>query len=294
MRQYEPHRNDNMELPVPDDADDRRLSAFCSVVDDMLARRGVAERQRTRAIEHALGLSYNQARRLMTGKAPWSLEQLRRVAEHFNEPVVPLVAAFLHQPGKPASFPVGASAVPCTIWPTGEPVCGRSGALVALHDPASGRWTVATAAEVADRPSYAISALMFERHAPRRVAVLDDEIDAARAIADFLCAKDLDATAFSTGAELLAAMQSHHFDGFVVDWLLGATTAADVLASVRAAQPTVPVVILTGQLRTGAANEDELGAAASTYRALVLEKPTRMLSILNALQLGFGPAAIEA
>lgn len=274
-------------------ADGQGPNPFCSFIEQMLDRHGIAERQRTRALEHVLGLSYNQARRLLTGKAPWSLEQIRRVADHYDEPLVPFVAAFLREPGKPASFPVGGGVLPCTIWPVGEPVAGRVGPLVALHDAAADRWTVVPAVEVADRPTYALSALLFERRAPQRVAILDDELDSARAVMAFLCAKGLDAQAFGSSADLAAAMQAQHFDGYVVDWLLGTSTAADVLARIRSRQPAAPLIILTGQIRTGVAKEDELGSAATTFRALVLEKPVRMLSILNALQLGLDASAAE-
>ena len=36
------------------------------------------------------------------------------------------------------------------------------------------------------------------------------------------------------------------------------------------------------------AKEDEIAAAATTFRALVLEKQVRLLTVLSALQVGFG------
>ena len=146
--------------------------------------------------------------------------------------------------------------------------------MVAMHDSTTDQWTVAPAAEVSDSPSYELARLLFERAPPRRVAVLDDDRDSAQSIVDFLGAKGLDAQPFNCAIDLLAAMEGQPFDGFVVDWLLGDNTAKDLLSKIRARVPSGPVVILTGQIATGAASEDELVMVGASYRALLFEKPT--------------------
>jgi CheY-like chemotaxis protein len=277
-----------METTRTEDSGGQRPSAISALIEQMLDRHGVGERQRVRLLETVLRMSYQQARRRMVGEAPWSIEELKRLADHFHEPLIPLVAAFLHQPGKPASFPVAGAVLPCTVWPVGEPIAGRIGPLVVLHDKVTDQWTVLPSAQATDRPSYELSVLLFERPAPRRVAVLDDDLELAHSIVDFLAAKGIDAHPFCNAEELLAAMEAEHFDGFIIDWLLGSATALELLAQIRARQPAGPLIILTGQITTGFAKEDELTLAGATYRALVLEKPMRLLTILNALQVGFG------
>ena len=89
-------------------------------------------------------------------------------------------------------------------------------------------------------------------------------------------------------------MESQNFEGFVVDWLLGDTTAKDLLSKIRARVPSGPVVVLTGQIATGLATEAELAMVGASYRALLFEKPTRPLTIFNALQLGFTVGAPTA
>jgi FixJ family two-component response regulator len=126
------------------------------------------------------------------------------------------------------------------------------------------------------------------------VAVLDDDSDSAQSIVDFLGAKGMDAQPFNCAVELLAAMESEPFEGFVVDWLLGDTTAKELLSKIRARVPSGPVVILTGQIATGIATEEELAMVGASYRALLFEKPTRPLTIFNALQVGFTPEAPAA
>ena len=199
------------------------------------------------------------------------------------------MAALADVPGIPATLPFAGAALPCTIWPVGEPLAGRIGPMVAMHDETTDQWTVASASEVADSPSYELARLLFERSPPRRVAVLDDDSDSAQSIVDFLGAKGMDAQPFNCAGDLLAAMESEPFEGFVVDWLLGDTTAKDLLSKIRARVPSGPVVILTGQIATGIASEEELAMVGASYRALLYEKPTRPLTIFNALQVGFTP-----
>lgn len=258
----------------------------------MLDRHGVAERQRIRALEAALGMSYTQVRRRMLGDAPWTIDEIKQLANHFHESLIPILAALADEPGVPATLPFGGAAIPCTIWPVGEPLVGRIGPMVALRDENTGQWTVSPASEIADRSSYELARLLFERAPPRRVAVLDDDSDSAQSIVDFLSAKGLDAKPFDCATSLLAAMEAEPFDGFVVDWLLGENTAKDLLSQIRVRVPAGPLVILTGQIATGLASEAELVMVGSAYRALLFEKPTRPLAIFNALQVGFAAPAV--
>jgi ActR/RegA family two-component response regulator len=275
----------------PEEDRHRALAAF---IETMLDRHGVPERQRFRALEAALGMSYTQVRRRMLGEAPWSIEEIRKLASHFHEPLIPIMSALADVPGIPATLPFAGAALPCTIWPVGEPLAGRIGPMVAMHDETTDQWTVASASEVADSPSYELARLLFERSPPRRVAVLDDDSDSAQSIVDFLGAKGMDAQPFNCAGDLLAAMESEPFEGFVVDWLLGDTTAKDLPSKIRARVPSGPVVILTGQIATGIATEEELAMVGASYRALLYEKPTRPLTIFNALQVGFTPEAPAA
>lgn len=279
---------------TPEHSDEDRHRALAAFIESMLDRHGVAERQRIRALEAALGMSYTQVRRRMLGDAPWTIDEIKQLANHFHEPLIPILAALADEPGVPATLPFGGAAIPCTIWPVGEPLTGRIGPMVAVRDDTTGQWTVAPASEVADSPSYELARLLFERAPPKRVAVLDDDSDSAQSIVDFLSAKGLDAKPFDCATNLLAAMEDEHFDGFVVDWLLGENTAKDLLSKIRVRVPSGPLVILTGQIATGLATEEELVMVGASYRALLFEKPTRPLSIFNALQVGFAGSATAA
>lgn len=264
-------------------------NAISAFIEGLLDRHGVGERQRVRVLELALGLSYAQARRRLLGEAPWTIDDLKRLADHFREPVVPIVAAFLREPGKPATLSIAGAGLPCTAWPAGEPVVGRMGPLVLLHDEAADRWTVVPAALAADRASYELAALLFERPAPHRVAVLGADSASVRQTVATLCTKGIDARPFATIEALLSASECERIDGFVLEWSRDSST--ELLARLRARHPDGPLIILAEDIDADAANENLLACASTSYRALVLEQSTNPLTLLNALQLGFCSAA---
>ena len=88
----------------------------------------------------------------------------------------------------------------------------------------------------------------------------------------------------------MAALETSRFDGFILDWMLGEGNIRDLLPAVRTRSPGAPIIILTGQIKAGGAQEDELESTLAAYRAQLYEKPTRMLSLFTALDLGFEPA----
>lgn len=256
-------------------------------IEALFDRHGVAERQRVRTLEATLGISYAQARRRMLGESPWTVDEVKRLVTVFHEPFFPVLAALADMPGQPATLIYAGATVPCTIWPGGTAVVGRLGPMVALHDEGSDQWSVVPGSEAVDRASYEVVRLVFERPPPRRVAVLDDDIESAQTIAEFLGTRGIEAAPFSCPSQLLSALETSHFDGFVLDWLLNGATALDILPQIRDHNQTGPLLILTGQLKTGVADEVELESVGGSYRALLFEKPTRPMTLLNALQVGF-------
>lgn len=60
----------------------------------------------------------------------------------------------------------------------------------------------------------------------------------------------------------------------------------ELLPLIRAKNPHGPVIILTGQI-DGEAQESDLATAMAAFRAQLYEKPSRALSLYNALELGF-------
>ena len=69
------------------DADDRNL-LISKAIEDVLDRHGIPERQRLSTLEAASGMSYAQVRRRMTGETPWNVDEIKRLAAHFGEPLL--------------------------------------------------------------------------------------------------------------------------------------------------------------------------------------------------------------
>ena len=269
------------------DADDRNL-LISKAIEDVLDRHGIPERQRLSTLEAASGMSYAQVRRRMTGETPWNVNEIKRLATHFGEPLFKLLGTLVDDVGQPANLLLGGISLPCSIW-TGALASANAciGPLVAIPSDSCGHWTVVPIAEAGERKAYQIKRLLFEAAPARRVAVVDDDDNLAASICQFLREKGLEAISYRTGDHLRAALESARFDGFILDWMLGEGSIRELLAEVRARNPSGPIVILTSQIATSGKQEDELAATLSAYRAQLYEKPTRMLPLFNALERGF-------
>lgn len=273
-----------MEQDAPNE---KSTPAITQAITALLDRRSVPERKRLVALEAAAGIAYQQVRRRMMGETPWSAEEIKRVAAHFGEPLFALLGALVEeQPGQPAILAIGSSRTPCTVWPGAKAAQGI-GPYVAVPAENSGDcWTVLPPAEAAGRETFEIRRLVLEMEQPRRVAVVDDDDDLGRAIVQFLRQKGLDAISYTTAEHLRAALETTTFDGYILDWVLGDDRASALLPLIREKNPAGPVIILTGQI-DGEAQESELASAMAVFRAQLYEKPSRALSLFNALELGF-------
>ena len=271
-------------------ADDRKL-LISKAIQAVLDRHGVPERQRLNTLEAAAEMSYQQVRRRMTGETPWNVDEIKRLASHFGEPLFKLLGTLVDDAGQQATLLLGGISLPCSIWigPPAPPKA-RIGPLVAIASETGDHWTAVPVAEAGARKAYEIKRLIFESAPPRRVAIVDDDDDLAASIVQFLREKGLDAISYRTGEHLRAALDTSRFDGFILDWMLGEGNVRELLPEVRARNPNAPIIILTGEFEAGGAQEDELAATISAYRAQLYEKPTRMLSLFNALELGFEPS----
>lgn len=269
-----------------DPAYDKSTPAISQAIQALLDRRGVPERKRLVALEAAVGIAYQQVRRRMMGETPWSVDEIKRLAAHFGEPMFRLLGALVDDaPGEPAVLHVGGAKVACSIWPGPEASQGV-GPYVAVPGDESEGWNVVLASEAAGRVAFQVKRLIFEAEQPRRVAVVDDDDDLAHAIVQFLRQKGLDAISYTSAEHLRTALETTNFDGYILDWVLGEESAAALLPLIRAKNPAGPVIILTGQIDAGA-RESDLESAIATHRAQLYEKPSRALSLFNALEIGF-------
>ena len=267
--------------------DKRRAEPVISrAIQALLDRHGVPERRRNTTLEAAAGMKYQQVRRRMTGETPWNVDEIKRLASHFGEPVFKLLGALVDDAGQPAVLKVAGLQLSCSVWP-GEAIAGDKafGPLVAAQDTESGAWEVLPPADAAGRAIHEVRRVIFEAEEPRRVAVIDDDEATAEAIVQVLRQKGLEAISYSSPEHIRSALETMTFDGYIVDWQLGEHDARDVLRLVRSRTATAPLIVLADTLTDS--QEAQFEEVTTTFRAQLLEKPARTLMLFNALTLGF-------
>jgi FixJ family two-component response regulator len=81
----------------------------------------------------------------------------------------------------------------------------------------------------------------------RRVMVADDEHHVREFLRDLLTSEGYEVAAFATGAQLLDAVPTFYPDVIVVDMMMPGLSGTDVLAALRRADLTVPVILISGR-----------------------------------------------
>jgi ActR/RegA family two-component response regulator len=277
-------------------------------VRSLLDRRGVARHRQATLVAEILGLGYTQAHRRLVSGAPWAIDDVARVAQHFGESLSNMVTSAApvntdHDPlstgndesgSVPAELVVDGLRWPCRIW-VGERVeVGRTGTLVAMQGstPAVAQWEVKPPAQLgkeadgANANLYAVRRLVIvpEQAQRYRVAVLDDDRDVADSLSEQFREAGLAAQAFYSPQELSAVLTVQPFDAYVVDWILGKDTALSMVAAIRSHDPKCPIAMLTGQLVSKRADENEVVTAMQTWRLMFYEKPVRAFIVAAALK----------
>ena len=255
----------------PKAEDQGSLAANC--IRALLDRAALPRHRHSGHISGLLNLSYHQAHRRMTGIAPWSLEELQVVAAHHGETLVDLFREQKSADYETALLIAGPLRVTCRLWP-GQPLAQhRPGDLIAIKGGAE--WVVMVAGDTPTRQAFTVKRLIIDLmpDRPRRFAILDDDIDVARGLAAGLTELGFEATAFTTEAQLEAALQFDSFDAYVIDWVLANGTADALVAKLRSQSATCPIALLTGKAGSKDVDEKELVAAIEQHGLLFLQKP---------------------
>ena len=80
----------------------------------------------------------------------------------------------------------------------------------------------------------------------KRILVIDDELLLRRALADYLDECGYDTATAADGAEGLSAARAEHFDAVLVDLRMPRVDGLEVVATLKAEQPELPVVVVSG------------------------------------------------
>jgi ActR/RegA family two-component response regulator len=266
---------------VRSEAGDPSQSLAVACVRALMDRHGLPKYRQSAWLADAMGLSYSQAHRRMTGASPWTLEDLAKVAGLFGESLADVVAATHTGSAVLGTLNVGATAVPCSIW-LGDPVDRQSaGPVVAIRTSAG--WSAVAASEATESIVYRIEKIEARpADATRKViAVLDDDEDLTNSICAHFEASGYDARPFYKIADLLASAMAQNYDGYVIDWIVGETSVLKLIASLRDKNVKSPIVVLTGQVIAGVVEEVDIAEAVKRYDLTFSEKPVRT-SILEA------------
>ena len=276
-------------MSVPEEVSGAAFVDGC--ITRLLERAGLQLRQRVNYVAQTLDLGYQLARRRMIGETPWTVDELSRLASSCGETLTTLFAFDGSRDpvgaGEVAEVVIGLVRIPCRVWVGAKAASRQASPLVAMRQ--AGQWVVVPATDARDVDSCEVERVLIQlgKTKRQRVAVLDDDHDVANSIVDYMNATGLDAQAFYSLDELTGLVEAAPFDGYVIDWLVDHQNARSLIATIRAKDPACPIVLLTGQLEKGNADESELTSISSLYRLTYFEKPIRTSSLLSALQLGF-------
>ena len=86
-----------------------------------------------------------------------------------------------------------------------------------------------------------------------RVLTVEDEALIALMLEDELAAAGFDVTLASNGKQALAAAGRVHYDAVVTDLNMPGVSGEELIASLRSARPSLPIVVLTGSPPVGGA-----------------------------------------
>ena len=280
----------NTEISGHDSQSEMTLASQC--IRTLLERHGVPRNKHSAVLSDVLKLSYSQANRRLTTPATWALEELRALAESYGETLTDLVALGERDDSVDATLSMGLVALPCRVTIGAAVHKPRVGALVATK--IDSQWVVMVANHSLDSQAYDIKRLIVEPSpaTSRRIAVLDDHPDSAQLVVSYLETAGFDPVAF-TSLERIAA-STEHFDGYVLDWIIVkdhiTDTVRELVANIRSRDAHCPIVVLTGQMRSGVAAETEIATAMARYRLKFFEKPAPLPMISAALAASFAPA----
>ena len=262
-------------------ASSEQPSLAVTCVRALMERHGLPKYRQSAWLADATGLSYSQAHRRMTGVSPWSLEDLARVAALFGESLAEVVSPAQPQTSVAGLMNIGGAQLPCQLWLGEAAVNPNPDAVVAVKTSAG--WAAVAASEATEGVVYKIERLEAKPESATRkvIAVLDDDQDLTNSICAHFEASGYDARPFYKTVDLLSGAATQHYDGYVIDWIVGETSTLKLIGTLREKDAKCPIVVLTAQVLTGVVDEADIADAVKRYDLVFSEKPVRT-SILTA------------
>jgi CheY-like chemotaxis protein len=266
--------------------------AVAERVRELMSRHGIARRQQTTELCRILDLSFSQGHRKLRGNSPWTLSQIKKVAEVYDEPAAQLFGAQSLDPGmvgataQEAVFVVGALELACTAWIGAVLEAGSRPEYVAWRR--LDQWRVVRHDGALYQNAYEVHKIEIYPRRPETdkplIAVVDDDCASADNLREYLERSGFAAVSIYGLAAFADTLQTQVFDGVVIDWLFGLQTSAGAIRAVRASEnPDAPIFVLTGELLTGKASESDISEIVRNYDVACYEKPARMAILVADL-----------
>ncbi|WP_431823653.1 response regulator [Burkholderia sp. F1] len=253
-------------------------------VRDLLTRNGIPPRSHNTTIANVLGLSFSVVTRKMKGLIPWNLSQLRDIATHFGVPPAILLDDKGAHAGAAAemldaTLVIESRRLRCRAAISTKASSQAETDFVAFQS--QGEWIVMERQHAHEGRTYPVDVIELRstrQHAyAARIAVVDDSPDVAETVCEYFIEKGVNAIPYYDGDSFRKALEREDFDGYILDWMLGDQTAADLVRSIRSSENgDAPIFLLTGKISTGEASEDEIARVVSHFNARCEEKPVRL------------------
>lgn len=125
----------------------------------------------------------------------------------------------------------------------------------------------------------------FSRTSPPTVAILDDDVSMAAAVADMLNAMGFHAESFKSQEALLDRLNVSTFDAFILDWNLSHGTCLTTITTVRLEQQnlTAPIFILSGEPQHRCIAPDDLFTTVGNLNLIYCQKPYSTIKLAKQI-----------
>lgn len=218
--------------------------------------KGVPRYRVASTIAEALGEDRGLVYRRMHNNPGFSSDELQRLADKMGTSAE-ILSRYNGKAVRPASAPSPIEGLPCVLSPgldlsalsaffvPAEP--GQDSGLVAAH--VDGHWQLMKSGEAPAGAEQRGVRSIHLRKLGTRVAVIEDDADAAAAMVESLRLSHLNPHAFGSAQSFLEAYRAgERFDAYLFDWILGERDAAMPITVVRKTQPEVPMYVLSGRI----------------------------------------------
>lgn len=262
-------------------------------VRNLFERKGITRRRHAATLGEYLRLSPSQAHRKIKGESPWTLAQIKEIASAFDVAPAELLqdvddVGDLGYLGRRSILVIGNDELTC-IAQIGNEVATDPPSTLFVAVRTGEQWCVYRAGYAPAGKQYLVEKIEIDGRRPMpdkpTIAILDDNSTAADELARSLRKRDFSTVPFYSIDALLDAVESTHFSGFILDWMIGSETARKCIEELRDKQHIdSPIIILTAYM--GHAEHMTTIAEMMTMYKIIgpYEKPARAPVIAAALE----------